>query len=198
MPLAVPRAPANFAMPKGMPLSRLSTWPISSAACSMRSASFHNRRARATGGMLGQGPLSNALRAARTARSISSAPPAAAWPRTLPVAGFSTSMRPPARGSTHSLLISNPCLRPRKAWVRAKSGRSAAFMADSSLIVLQTQSRHALIVDVLVVVLAHVLEHFVIRDALVGEGECPGLLQGHGVLDRDLIVQDVGRHQVQA
>src|ERR1700733_11488216 len=169
-------------MPNGMPLSRLSTWPISSAACSMRSASFHNSLARATGGMFGQGPFSKALRAARTARSISAASPAGACPSTLPVAGLSTSMLPPARGSTHSLLISSRCFWPRKASVRAaKSGLSAAFTRESSLAVLQTQVRHALVIDVLVIVLTHVLEHFVVGDALVRERKGPGLLQRHWI-----------------
>ena len=51
--------------------------------------------------MRGQGPASNALRAARAARSMSSASPSATRASTFPVAGSSVSNVLPDAASTH-------------------------------------------------------------------------------------------------
>src|SRR5436305_9438489 len=63
----------------GLPLSSVSSSASSSACCSIRSATFQSSRPRCDGVSLGQGPLSKALRAAATARLISSTSPSATF-----------------------------------------------------------------------------------------------------------------------
>src|SRR3954470_4428255 len=95
--------PANFAIMKGMPLSRLSVRAIRSPSASIRSASFSISLARCAGGVAAQ--PSKAARAACTARSISSAPPIAALAKRCPVAGSMTSKVSPLAASAKSPLM---------------------------------------------------------------------------------------------
>ena len=74
----------------GLPIIQGSSSASSSRFSRMRSPSFQTRRPRSDGLNLGQGPLSNARRAALTARSTSFLSPSAACAITSPVAGFST------------------------------------------------------------------------------------------------------------
>src|SRR5262245_33498792 len=67
----------------------------------MRSASLFMSRPRSAALILGQGPDSNALRAALTARSTSALSPAAAWQMVSPVVGFSVGKVLPETESTH-------------------------------------------------------------------------------------------------
>src|SRR6478735_9741817 len=67
----------------------------------MRSPIFQMSRPRSEGVMRLHGPLSNALRAARTARLMSSASPSATLARVSPVAGFGVSNVLPDAASVH-------------------------------------------------------------------------------------------------
>src|SRR6185437_4318188 len=72
------------------------------------------RLRRAGGFMVDHGPLSNARRAAFTARSISAAPPAAALANTSPVAGLMTSKISPDWAGTNFPSMKSECVRARK------------------------------------------------------------------------------------
>src|SRR5271165_2239551 len=65
------------------------------------------RRPRSDGVILLHGPSSNAERAARTARLMSSAPPSAMRARVSPVAGFGVSNVLPDAASVHCPLMNN-------------------------------------------------------------------------------------------
>src|SRR4029077_15649508 len=67
----------------------------------MRSPIFQMSRPRSEGVMRLHGPLSNALRAALTARLMSSASPSATLARVSPVAGFGVSNVLPDAASVH-------------------------------------------------------------------------------------------------
>ena len=92
----------------GLPLSSVSKRASSSACASTRSPSFHNTRARSMGFILAHGP-SSAARAARTARSTSSAPASATVVMGSSVAGFTVVNVAPLAASTASpLMMSRP------------------------------------------------------------------------------------------
>src|SRR5262245_33139758 len=85
----------------GLPLSSDSRAASSSLFCSMASASLLMSRPRSEALIFGQGPSSNALRAAATARLTSSLSPSATWQMTSPVAGLVVGKVLPETLSTH-------------------------------------------------------------------------------------------------
>ena len=85
----------------GLPLSSDSSSASSSVYFEMRSPIRHTTRARSEGVIAGQGPDSNARRAARTAVSISALSPSAARAMVAPVAGFLTSKVIPVAAGSH-------------------------------------------------------------------------------------------------
>ena len=89
----------------GLPLSRVSSRPSSSAFASTRSASFQSSRDRLCGFIRRQRLSRNAARAAFTARSTSSARASATSAITSSVAGFTVAKLPPLSASTHSFPI---------------------------------------------------------------------------------------------
>src|SRR5262245_138952 len=92
----------------GLPLSSVSSRASSSAFWSTRSPSFHRTRERSIGFIFAHGP-SNAARAARTARSTSSAPASATVVMGSSVAGFVVVSGAPEAASTASpLMIRRP------------------------------------------------------------------------------------------
>ena len=72
----------------GLPLSRVSSSASSSKCSNTRSPSLQISRPRSVAVIAGQGPLSNARRAARTARSMSTSSACAHSAKSLPVAGL--------------------------------------------------------------------------------------------------------------
>ena len=72
-------------------------------------------RPRSDGVILPHGPSSNARRAARTARSMSSAPPSATRASVSPVAGSGVSNVLPDAASHHCPLMNSCCGEPMKA-----------------------------------------------------------------------------------
>src|SRR5215470_1060782 len=85
----------------GLPLSSVSSCASSSACCSISSATFQSNRPRCEGVIFGQGPLSKALRAAVTARLMSSLSPSATLASTSPVDGSIVSNALPLAAATH-------------------------------------------------------------------------------------------------
>ena len=85
------RAACPRAWVTGSPVSNVSMAAICSPRASMASAIRFSTRARARAAIAGQGPVSNAAVAASTARSTSSAPPAATCAYTRLVTGSATS-----------------------------------------------------------------------------------------------------------
>src|SRR5208283_4868715 len=123
------------AMRNGMPLSRVSSRASSSPFASISSARRSSSRARHAGVELLHGGDSNAVRAAATAASTSSASPAAARANALPVAGSITSNEAPEAAGRQRPAISSS----RGCWVNARtravvsSDISWAFMRLSLL-----------------------------------------------------------------
>src|SRR6185436_13355948 len=91
----------------GLPLSRVSSRAISSACARIKSPSFQRMRWRSAGRIFGQGPLSNAARAARTARSTSSGPALATVQIGSSVAGLYVVKVSPEAASTVSPLMTS-------------------------------------------------------------------------------------------
>src|SRR5580693_6324031 len=99
---SAPRATAY-----GLPLSRLSSCASSCACSRIRSPMRQMIRPRSDGVMWPQGPSSNAVLAARTARSMSSESPSAMLASGWPVAGLGVSNDLPEAASTHCPLINS-------------------------------------------------------------------------------------------
>src|SRR5580765_5132555 len=92
----------------GLPLSSVSRRASSSACASTRSPSFHSARERSMGLSFAHGP-SSAARAARTARSTSSAPASATVVIGSSVAGFTVvNVAPDAASTASPLMMSRP------------------------------------------------------------------------------------------
>ena len=105
---AARRTSAAFATANGLPLSSDSSIASSSAFSSISSEIFQMTRPRCDAFMRRQGESSaKALRAARTARSMSSACPCATWASSSSVAGFRVANVLPDAASTHSPPISS-------------------------------------------------------------------------------------------
>ena len=85
----------------GCPVSAASSALSSSLRSSISSTTLASRAARSFGAVVGQGPLSNAARAAATAASTSAAAASGTLPTYSPVAGLCTSMTSEVDGSTH-------------------------------------------------------------------------------------------------
>ena len=97
MPMSAP-----FAMRMVWPPSRASSSARVPAFCFTRSATLSRCWARSRPFIFGQGPSSNARRAARTARSASSAPPLATAANASPVDGSIESNVAPDAASVSS------------------------------------------------------------------------------------------------
>src|ERR1044071_4328638 len=94
----------------GLPLSSVSRRASSSACASTRSPSFQSRRERSMGLSFAHGP-SSAARAARTARSTSSAPASATVVMGSSVAGFTVvNVAPDAASTATPSIMSRPGL----------------------------------------------------------------------------------------
>ena len=91
----------------GLPLSSDSSSASSSAYFEMRSPMRHTILPRSEGVIAGQGPDSNARRAARTAASTSSLSPSAARAMVAPLAGFLTSKVASETAGSHLPSISS-------------------------------------------------------------------------------------------
>src|SRR5438874_2505591 len=91
----------------GLPLSSDSSSASSSVYFEMRSPIRHTTFARSEGVIAGQGPDSNARRAARTAASISALSPSAVRAMVAPVAGFLTSKVIPEAAGSHFPSVSS-------------------------------------------------------------------------------------------
>ncbi len=91
---------------RGIPLSSTSSSVARFSAASSSSARRQIRRLRSCEVSFAHSPF-NALRAAATARSMSSPPPSATSPSVASVAGSSTVIVSPDAASTHSPSISN-------------------------------------------------------------------------------------------
>ena len=91
----------------GLPLSSVSRAASSSKFFSIKSASLLISRPRARASIFFHGPVSNALRAALTAKSTSALSPSATWAITSPVAGLSVSNVLPLAASRHVPSISS-------------------------------------------------------------------------------------------
>ncbi|COV56314.1 Uncharacterised protein [Mycobacterium tuberculosis] len=116
-------------------------WPVSAASSlvnrSLRSASILTAAAitaaRSCGGVEGQGPLSNAARAAATAASTSAAAAIGTLPTYSPVAGQRTSITsevdglvhlPPMKSLSYSVALSDICAAPPHRCARHRRRRS--------------------------------------------------------------------------
>ena len=115
---------AARAIVRGFPLSRVSSCANSSARCSIRSASFQICLPQTETVIFLQGPLSKALRADFTARSISSFSPLGTRVRTLLLEGSRTSKVSPLAESTRFPSINSFCGEARKSLI-AESGCGA-------------------------------------------------------------------------
>ena len=121
----------------GLPLSRVSSWASSSMFASIRSASLFSSRPRSRASILRQGPESNALRAALTARSMSAASPSATWAMTSSVAGLMVANVLPPWPSTHlpsiSILVWSLWAAPSPASAFLRGCVAVAMTGQSSL-----------------------------------------------------------------
>src|ERR1700735_2839610 len=99
--LIEPPTSSRRALVTGLPLSSASISANSSACFSRRSPRFHTSLERSAGEIRDHGPVSNALRAAFTARSISASSPAGTCAMISCVAGSSTSKVLPLLAATH-------------------------------------------------------------------------------------------------
>src|ERR1700729_463324 len=108
-----PPASGRRALVTGLPLSSASISANSSACFSRRSPSFHTSCERSAGEMRDHGPVSNALRAAFTARSMSALSPAGTRAMISCAAGSSTSKVLPllAAVGQHVMLLGQKRLR---------------------------------------------------------------------------------------
>ena len=107
---------AARATARGLPLSRVSSSANSSKCSVMRSPILQMIRPRSDGVMRLHGPSSKARRAARTARSMSTASPSATSASISPVAGLMVSKVLPDTASTICPSM-NSCWRvPMKSW----------------------------------------------------------------------------------
>jgi hypothetical protein len=78
-----------------LPVSSVSVWAICSLSLTSRSATRRSSAPRSPAGVRGHGPVSNAVRAAVTARSTSSGPAWSTISTTLASNGLITSAWPP-------------------------------------------------------------------------------------------------------
>src|SRR5438270_8636309 len=85
----------------GWPVSPARRWVNLSLRSSSNFSALASTAARSLGGVVGQGPLSNAARAAATAASTSAAAASGVLPTYSPVAGQWTSMTSELDGSVH-------------------------------------------------------------------------------------------------
>ena len=110
----------------GLPMSSVSSTASVSASRSMSAAKRYITSMRARGAMRDHTPSRNARRPAATARSMSSAVPAAICARVSPVAGFTVAKRPPFAASTNW-----PSMNSRVS-IRARAARAVDCHAAKS------------------------------------------------------------------